>query len=184
MKKVLIGIGILFGIVVLLFVGFIGTTAYLRSQNNSYKGDYIKTFNSDTADKKALLVFQPSNNSTSADIAEQIALGLNNNGYQVTLTYPGKHISEDVKDYTLLVFGSPVFASSPSSAVTEYISGLKNSEGKKIAVYSVGSMDEMPELDELTKSLKSTSVIQKTKFKVNDKNVKAAALKFGQDLGK
>ncbi|MDF2989419.1 MAG: hypothetical protein K0R50_4929 [Eubacterium sp.] len=185
MKKVLIVFMIVIGIIVLLIGICIGGMAFIASSNNRYKGDYKATLPSSSASApKALVVYQPSMKKTAANIADQIAKGLQDSGYEVTVSYPGKHLSPDVKDYKVVVFGSPVIMGKPSAALTDYISGLQNAADKKTAVFSVGSLDEAPELDIVEKSFKAAAINKKTKFKGTDKTSLDTAYEFGLDLGK
>lgn len=122
MKKVIRVTLIVIGIFVLLSGITIGGMAFVISSNNTYKGDTVNTMaGKDITSGKALLVYQPSARNTSAGIADQIARGLIDAGYEVTVSYPGKHMSPDVKDYSVIVFGSPVYMGIISDVLTDYM---------------------------------------------------------------
>ncbi len=185
MKKVIRVTLIVIGIIVLLSGITIGGMAFVISSNNTYKGDTANTMaGKDTTSGKALLVYQPSGRNTSASIADQIAKGLIDAGYEVTVSYPGKHMSPDVKDYSVVVLGSPVYMGKISDVLTNYMKNLQNAAGKKIAIYSVGMSLETPELDSAQKNLNSVVFEKKVKFRGDHRDNLDAAYKFGLEIGK
>lgn len=185
MKKFFIVAGIIFGslvlVGVLLFIGM----GYIVSSNSVYKGDYkaVKQSNDPSA-PKALLVFQPSMGEASTQFAEQLANGLNKAGYEVTMSYPGQHLSSDISAYSLVVFGSPVYAGKPSQVIIDYMNGISDYAGKKVVLYSVGSMEKALELEVMAESIKGTKPVKAVKFLAGNKDSLAAAYQLGLDMGK
>ncbi len=147
-------LGIVIGILFLLMVIMMITMVCIVRSNDAYKGDYKSVLAAaNTSAQKALVVYQPSASGAPADIANQMAKGLNKAGYEVTLTYPGKHVSGDLSQFSVVAFGSAVYAGKPSAQLTETMSRIKDYTNKTVILYSVGQMAEAPELDVLRKSL-------------------------------
>ncbi|HEY5583258.1 MAG TPA: flavodoxin [Ruminiclostridium sp.] len=185
MKKFLIVAGCLVGVVVLLIVGMMIFMTILTSSNNAYKGDYTNILKTtDVSAKKALVVYQPSRSKELNKIANQLAKGLNESGYEVTLSYPGTHLSADVKDYSVLAFASPVYMGQPSTTLTDYMKGIKDFSNKKVIVFSIGSVEAAPEFEILQKSINSGVIYKKIKFIAKDKGNEDKAYKLGLEVGK
>lgn len=185
MKKLLIIAGCLVGIVVLLIVGTMTFMFVLSSSNNAYKGEYTNVLKStDTSAKKALVVYQPSRSKEFAKIADQLAKGLNESGYEVKISYPGKHLSSDVNDYSVLAFGSPIYMGQPSTALTDYMKEIKDYSNKKVIVFAIGSLKSSPEFDIFKESLISGEIYKKVKFIAKDKSDEDTAYKLGLEVGK
>lgn len=186
MKKFLIIAGCILGIIILLFAGMMGVMYYLNLANNDYKGDYTNVLNStDASQKKALVVYQPSRTNEFGKIADKLAKGLNESGYEVKISYPGKHLSADVKDYSILAFGSSVYMGNPSTALTDYMKEIKNGlSDKKIITFSIGSLEAAPELDIIKKSLSSGEIYKQVKFISGNESNEDIAYKLGLEVGK
>lgn len=177
--------GFLILILVLLIIVAISFMVFVSKSNNAYKGDFTKTLTgSSTSAQKALVVYQPAKSKSSAEIAEQIAKGLQDSGYEVTLTYPGKHVSDDISAYSVVAFGSPVFMGSPSTMVTDTISRIKEYTGKTVILYSVGASEQAIELETLAKALNDKKADYTSKFIVNDKDKDQKAYDLGLLAGK
>lgn len=185
MKKFLIVAGCLVGVVVFLIVGVMAFMFFLSSSNNAYKGEYKNVLESTASpEKKALVVYQPSRSKEFAKITNQLAKGLNESGYEVTMSYPGKHLSADVKDYSIVAFGSPIYMGQPSTALTDYMKELKNLSDQKVIAFSIGSLKAEAEFEIFEKSLNSGKIFKKIKFIAKDKSDEDTAYKLGLDVGK
>jgi flavorubredoxin len=185
MKKILIVAGCLVGVVVLFIVGMMAFMYFLSSSNNSYKGEYTNVLKTtDTSTKKALVVYQPSRSKEFGEIANQLAKGLNESGYEVTISYPGKHLSSDVKDYSVVAFGSPIYMGQPSTALTNYMKEIKDLTNKKVITFSIGSMESSPELEIYKKNINVGEIYKNVKFIAKDKSDEEKAHKLGLDVGK
>lgn len=80
--KILTGIGITFGVLILGLVFFILLVLF----TNNPKGSHQEILqNKEQAVRKALIVYQPSLSDASSRAAHLIAKGLNDGGYEVTL---------------------------------------------------------------------------------------------------
>lgn len=183
MKNFFVGFGIVIGILFLLIVIFVAVMAFIVSSNSRDKGEYSKVLaGPDSSAPKALIVYQPTISGTGRTIAEQLAAGLNTAGYEVTITYPSAKLPADISAYSIVTFGSSVYAGQPSSVLTKYMNRINDYSGKKVALYSIGSADNTPELDVLEACVKGADEITKTKFKTGVKNNAEIALQFGTGL--
>lgn len=179
MKKFLLIIGIIFGALILCVILFV---LVILSTNLS-KGDHKEVLQSkETPLRKALIVYQPSISDFSGQMAHQIAKGLNDGGYEVALNYPGKHLTVDISDYQLVVFGSATYYSQPSKVLTDYMSSITNNTQGKIVLYSTGIVpDSLEEFDTMEKALKEIKPYKRVKF---DANAKEKSDKAAYELGK
>jgi flavodoxin len=185
MKKILIIAGCLVGFVVLLIVGMMAVMFFLTSSNNAYKGEYTNVLKSTAPSaKKALVVYQPSRSKEFAKIADQLAKGLNESGYEVTVSYPGKHLSADVKDYSVLAFGSPIYMGKPSTALTDYMKQIKDFSNKRVIAFSIGSLESTTEFEIFKTNLSGGEIYKQIKFIAKDKSDEEKAYKLGLEVGK
>jgi len=182
-KKILAGIGILIGALILFMILSVAAMKYVVS---SEKGNNEKILSSSQVNaKKALIVYQPGLTNFPGKIAEQIAKGLNESGYEVTLNYPGKHLSTDTSMYSLVVFGSPIYTSQTSTALTEYMSKISYSQSTRIVLFNTGGTEETAVLDTMEKSLNGIKAYKKVKFYLSAKEEGAKdAYALGQELAK
>lgn len=176
-------LGIVIGVVFLLMVIIMITMVCIVKSNDAYKGDYKSVLAAgNPSAQKALIVYQPSASGAPTDIANQMAKGLNKAGYEVTLTYPGKHVSDDLSRFSLVAFGSAVYAGKPSAQLTDTMSKIKDYKNKTVILYSVGQMAEAPELDVLRKSLNGGKENYAQKF-VAKGDAGQTAYNFGYKAG-
>lgn len=182
MKNVLAVLGIIVGIIILLFIIVMVSTVILVNSNNAYKGDKQQLLKGSNG-KKALVVYQPSISSTSKALGESLAKGINEAGYEVTVSYPGKHLSGDVSGYDVIVMGTTVYAAQPSKMLMEYAQTVTGIEEKRVLLYSLGAAPEMPELDTVQGAIKNATNVKKHKFMANEEP-KTAAYQLGLNIDK
>jgi flavorubredoxin len=130
---------------------------------------------------RALVVYQPSLTAASHDVAYAIARGLNDFGYAVTVTNPGRHLPADITAYSIVVLGSPNYGSSVADALTEYVSKIDDFSGKRVILYSTsGAVTVMPELEKLRLLLHGEEpyAMVKFQFRESEKN-EAEAYQLG-----
>ncbi len=133
---------------------------------------------------KALIVYQPGMTGFSGNIAHQIAAGLNDRGYEVTLNHPGNYLPSDVSQYALAVFCSPVYSGQPSRALTDFMSSIKTSPSCRIVLISTGGFKYYMELDAMEKSLRGKTAYKKVKFFTSESNNDKTAYDLGLELSK
>jgi flavodoxin len=153
--KILIIIGI---VIVVLAAAFMITVKVLIDHNNKPAGTEKETLSASGNSGKALVVYQPSKGTgITKNMAMQIAKGINSKGYEVTLSYPGKHLSMDISQYSIVVFGSPIYVGKASSVLKDYIKSIPDFTGKKVILFTSGSNDNSKELNEIGSLLKNVS---------------------------
>ena len=181
--KILTGIAI--AIVALIILSQIMRWCF-SSYLNSQKGSNEEILpSSQQSPKKGLIIYQPGISDNSSRIAHQIAKGLNDGGYEVTLNYPGDYLSADVSKYSLIVFGSPVYSGQPSKALTDYMSRIKVSSTGRIVLFSTGGFKFYMELDTMEKSINIAKAYKKIKFITSAKNENdTIAYDLGRELSK
>lgn len=138
--SIVLGIIVLFGVAMGVFMSFV-------NYNNSEKENKIEVLKPKTnvTDKynKALIIYQPSRvTDVTKNMANEIAKGLNSDGYEVKLMYPGKKTSSDISQYKVVVFGSPIYIGQISSVTKDYIKRIKDFRGKKIGIFTTGDNDD------------------------------------------
>jgi flavorubredoxin len=174
-------IGIIVVVVVLIVLSQIMRLCF-TSYLNTQKGSSAEVLsNNRQPSKKALVIYQPGITGISSRMAHQIAMGLSDGGYEVTLNYPGEHLSADASRYQIIVFGSPVYSGQPSKALTDFISKVKVSSDARIALYSTGGFKFYMELDIMDSALHGAKAYRKIKFFTSGKSEND---KKAYDLGK
>lgn len=134
---------------------------------------------------KACIVYQPGMSDFPEEIAHQIARGLNESGYEVTLNYPGKKLSTDVSKYSVVVFGSPIYASLSCKPLTNYMPKIKTDPAAKIVLFTTGDTRTSVDLDLLEKNLKNITPYKKVKFYYDTKEEsKKSAYELGKEIAK
>lgn len=171
--------------IVILIIVLIVTSVVLLSSVNKPKGNNEKVLKGkDNSSKKALIIYQPAITNITDEIANSLAKGLNDKGYEVIINYPGDHLTTDVSKYDLVIFGSPVYAGQPSTVETDYISKVKDFSSNKVVLFSTGGdASKDSELEIMEKSLNGVKVYKKIKFNVSNKEEsKNKAYNFGKEL--
>jgi flavodoxin len=133
---------------------------------------------------KALIVYQPGITGFTHEMAHQIAAGLNDKGYEVMLNHPGRFLSSDVSQYSLVIFCSPVYSGQPSRALSDYMSTVKTSPSCRIVLISTGGFKYYMELDAMERSLRGTKAYKKVKFITGDSGNDRSAYHLGLELSK
>ncbi len=60
---------------------------------------------------------------------------------------------EDISQYSIIVFGSPVYVGETSSTLADYMKSIKDFSNKKILLFVTGAQLENNELDKMEKIL-------------------------------
>lgn len=133
--------------------------------------------------KKALVVYQPSVTEASSDVAHAIAQGINGAGYEVTLNTPGRHLTDDISDYSIIVFGSPNYGGSPGEPLLNYMKRIEDFSGKRICLFSTsGSAEGRLEFEKMEALLQGIKPYNTIKLAASDAEANiVTAYQFGQD---
>jgi len=164
-------LGIVFLSFVALFILVMLIFAWFAKGNSKDYGDKGKILKVDKVNgKKALVVYQPSRSKLTNKIAEQIAKGMNDAGYEVTINCPGKHMDKDISKYSVVVFGSPVYMGQTSSVLIDYMKSIKDFSNQKILLFATGGQLNNGELDRMEQQLVSKKASEKIEFKNGTKD--------------
>ena len=105
--------------------------------------------------KRALLLYQPTRHDTASRYAVQIAEGLNERGYDVTVNFAGESLPYDLNDYELLIFGTGAYMSMGAIPVRRYLRNHPFSR-KQVVLFSVGSnLQADPEIEQMKAEIKA-----------------------------
>lgn len=121
-KKILLIIFILFVIVFISVLGFV----FFRI-NSDYVSE-IEVLNS-SGSEKVLIIYHPGFSSFMRDVVYAFADGLLENGWCVEITTASAQAPTDLTGYSLLVLGSPVYASSPSATIKRHLERIEELNG-------------------------------------------------------
>lgn len=116
-----------------------------RANKIHYKNSPIQ-YTSETAAKKALIIYQKGRSSLSSAVAGEIASGLKKDDYDVLVNHPGDFLPADLSEYDLVMFGSPVYVSSLSPVLEEYIKSVDYFGNAEIIYYTTGVLETGEEL--------------------------------------
>jgi len=173
--KVFLGLVVLFILVMLVF-------AWFAKANSKKYGDNGKILKSNNVNaKKALVVYQPSRGKLTSKIAEQIAKGMNEAGYEVTINYPGNHMDKNISKYSIVVFGSPVYMGQTSSVLADYMKSIKDLSKAKIFLFATGGQLSNGELDKMEQQLGDKKATEKLGFKNGAKD-ESKAYEIGKKI--
>ena len=121
-KKILLIVLLVFVIVVTSVLGFV-----LFKINSDYVSG-IDVLNADGS-KIALILYSPGLSSFMKDVVYAFADGLVANNWKVEITTVSSQAPIDLSEYSLLVFGSPVYAGSPSPTIKRHVERIGDLQG-------------------------------------------------------
>jgi menaquinone-dependent protoporphyrinogen IX oxidase len=173
-------------VVVVVVIASLATTKAFIDYNNKPQGNESETIAGDGEGiGKALVVYQPSKGSEiTKNIAYQLAKGINANGYEVTIAYPGEDLSNDISEYSIIVFGSPVYAHRTSVVLDDYIGRIKDFSGKKVVLFTTGMMDNSKQLEDIQELLNNANSPIEAQFNASQKDNKKRAYAIGNEVTK
>ena len=88
---------------------------------------------------KALVVYDPGLSGAAKDIANKIALSLQENGYTVTFAGIKSSTAASPSGYNIIVAGGPIYAGTPTSSVKDFLISLDSIQGVTLGVFGSGS---------------------------------------------
>ena len=102
-----------------------------------------------TGEKKALLLYQPSNGNHNVPQAEALGRLLAGAGYAVTVNHPSEQVAYDPMEYDLLAFGTPVYMGETAKPLNKYLEDHPFT-GKRVLLFVTGGdLEKAPELEAL-----------------------------------
>ena len=166
-RKVTIGIvSALTGVIVLSVSGTLAVMTFIPTRLSLQYQSSPQHYTATKPIGKALVIYQPAWTDITKNAADALAKSLSHNGYDVTVNYPGSFLSQDVSNYAVLVFGTPIYNSKGSPLVVNYLKGLKGLSGKKVILFTTGSTTPMSKdrvYDGIGDYLKDISNLQRIK---------------------
>lgn len=173
---VLVGLGVTFRIGVEQYYLWVIRANVIEHKDSP---EILKSTNTDA--KKALVIYQPSRTDKVKVLAHEIAKGINEQGYEVTINYPGKFLPTDISEYAIIVFGSPVYETHPSSVLLDYMNSINDYSKQKVILFASGYLEDAPELDTMKAALKGEIPFAAVKYQ---QSAKEQNIKDAYELGK
>ena len=134
----------------------------------------VLSCNADNA-RKALIVYQPVGNGRTNAVADKMGETVRGKGYDVEMNVPGDFLPKDLSAYSLVAFGSPVYAGQVSTVLTDYMKSVKGLPKDRVVIFSVGGVvDEGPELSALKQALNGVEPGLAIKFNVGKEDSNAS----------
>lgn len=176
---------IILACIAVVLIGVIGWGYWVVSVNSKVFDDiYTEYTSSQVNGKNAILIYQPSRTSFSEVVATDIAKGLNDSGYNVTLTTANDKLTKDLSKYQIIVFGTPIYTGQYSSTIKEYVKSIKNYGEAEIFFYCIGMLEGTGELESMKNLFKGQNLVEAVKISkskcVEDKEY---AYKYGCQIG-
>lgn len=170
--------------IVIIGLGSFAGIQYVTSAGNVKHKSNETILPSQGSSLSAFVIYQPGRSEFAKDIANNLAKGLNDSGYEVTINYPGEFLPSDLGDYDIIALGTTVYNGNFSPVLGDYISGIKNIDNSKVLIYSTGMMtDNTSELDGLSKLLyRKADYLEKFYSNEQETEVKRA-YEFGASIG-
>ena len=131
-------------------------------------------------ERKALLLYQPSNARRNVPQAEALAARLAEKGYAVTVNHPSEDLPYAPGDYDLLVFGTPVYLGETARPLRRYLE-THPFTGKRVLLYVDGlDLEHAPELEPLKELVPPGNELHAVKVAPRDR---AGLLAFAAEYG-
>jgi Flavodoxin len=176
-RKILLIIAGIFALILIAGIIFMNN---LTSNFNHSAGNHLQILKSaDETSKKAIIVYQPALSDATAKTARQIAKGLNDSGFEVTLNNPGSYLSADLTQYQVVVFGSPVYGGKLSPVLLDYMKTSKIQPDQKVVIFDTGASNNSEELGSAASLLNKNKNINTIKFMANGRDTDTSAYKLG-----
>lgn len=131
--------------------------------------------------RRALVVYQPGLRRRTVTVARNLARGLNDAGYTVTLDRPGRHLPTDLSAYRVIAFGSPVYAGQASPALKRYLRSVTG-YAAPVVLFTVGLDPDNDNTDQLAALVPAERIRRRLKFHRPEGDA-AAARELGRTLG-
>lgn len=118
-------------------------------------------------ERKALLLYQPSNGRHNLPLVKALAEQVAARGYTVTVNYPSEQLTYDPAQYDLLIFGSAVYMGETSKALRNYVQAHPVT-GKQVLLFVTGMSEKAPELEALKLLLPDENLVSGIKVSVKE----------------
>lgn len=98
-----------------------------------------------TSAGNALVVYDPGWTGLATRIAEKVAADLQAKGYTVTLAGVKSSEASNTAGYSVIVAGGPIYASTPTSSIKDFLGNLNPASGTKVGVFGSGQGATTPD---------------------------------------
>ena len=161
---------IAFLIIAAIVISIVIAVNYFMAVAKREYSDRTEIMVADTDDaSKALIVYQPGLTEAPKNVAYFIGKGLNESGFEVTITNPRQDLSGDLSDFSVIVFGMPNYGSAIPESLSNYLNRIESYEGKCIIIFSTsGGTETTLELDKLEGLLRGETPFAAVKYQFND----------------
>lgn len=149
-KKILKTVLLLLIVILISLVGWFVWAS--RANKIKYKSD-PKEYSSNLDAKKAIIIYQKGRTNYSELVVNNLAKKLSENEYYVLVDHPGDFLSKDLSEYDVVIFGSPVYISTLSPVLEEYIKSIENYGNAKVVYCVMGMLEAGEEIDAIKETL-------------------------------
>jgi flavodoxin len=133
-------------IITVLIVIFAVFAAMFVLDISAYTATGSQTLTPDgTSVGKALVLYDPGYSGNSKKVADQVAADLQTKNYTVTLAGIKSADAQNTAGYGIIVVGGPIYASTPTASVKDYLNNLRIDVGTAVGVYGSGQGATTPE---------------------------------------
>jgi Flavodoxins len=135
---------------------------------------------------KALIFYQPARTDVTKKAAFAIAKCLSEDGFDVTIDFPGGSLGKDVSEYDIVAFGTPVYADRGSPLIADAIRNANGLDGKILLLFTTGYNMTDKAFIGLDRYTQQSKITKKFKFVLkngnNDKNIQETAEQYVGNL--
>ena len=138
---------ILIVLVVLIVVALALVIFTSKANKIKHKSNPINFKSKTDSTNNALLVYQPGRTSYAKDISMSIGENLSELGYDVLMNTAGDYLTNDLNNYDVIVFASPIYAGMHSEVIREYIQSIQKWGNGKVIFYCIGANSSTEEFN-------------------------------------
>lgn len=168
-------------LILIVLAVFAGWWIWVISAGNIQHEDiYVEYTSKEAGAPDAIVIYQPGRTSFSQEVAEDLAEGVQDAGYNVVLTTPGDKFTKDLSGFEVIVFESPIYMSTSTKAMGTYIESVENFGAGKMYFCCTGMLTSTPEFEVINALFENKKL--DGLFKV-DKGTLSETETYAYDLG-
>lgn len=119
--------------------------------------------------RRALLLYQPSNRGSNVNTTLALAKVLGAEGYTAIVNHPSEVLPYRPEDFDLLLFGTNVYLGQTAKPLQSYLRAQRFT-GKRVILYVTGSLAGAPELAELAGCVPPGNDVRTVKLKSGEQD--------------
>lgn len=128
---------------------------------------------------KALILYQPARTDVTKKAALAVAKCLSEEGFDVTIDFPGSPLGKNVSAYDIVAYGTPVYADRGSPLIADEIRNAGGLDRKILLLFTTGYNTTDNAFSGLDTYTQQAKIVKKFKFVLengdNDKSIQATA---------